>query len=223
MNQPEQITFYYRHEPYGPWWQNQAAPDADTIEPEAFVTATQAYRQTSEGQFIEQQHLTYAHHADFLRLKILLEKGGIYADMDTLFLQPLPEELYARSFVLGVEDPVQSSAGRQPQVSLCNAVILSEPNAAFGRQWLANMYQVFDGTWSQHSCLEAGRLSQLMPDAIHICPQRFFYKHRSTPAGIQTLLLGRDYDYADMYSLHLWAHLWWDKQRRDFALFTRAC
>ena len=220
VNQPEQMTVYYTHEPYGPWWEKIKPHLAlKQIEPEVFVADNPVYSQTPEGQFIQQQQLVYAHQADFLRLKILLEHGGIYADMDTLFLQLVPENLYNQSFVLGAEDPVRSGENEACEDSLCNAFIMSEPAAAFGRQWLANMYQVFDGTWSQHSCLEAGRLSKRMPEAIHICPQRFFYRHRSTPEGVQTLLMGRDFDYTDMYSIHLWAHLWWDKQRRDFSSF----
>ena len=220
VNQPDQMNLYCAHEPFGPWWEKiKPRLTLKKIEPETFITDNPRYSQTQEGLFIQQHQLEYAHQADFLRLKILLEHGGIYADLDTLFLQPLPEDLYHQSFVLGAEAPVRLGASEQGEDSLCNALIMSEPEAAFGAQWLANMYQVFDGTWSRHSCLEAGRLSKMMPETLYICPQHFFYKHPSTPEGIQTLLLGRDYDYAGMYSLHLWAHLWWDKRRRDFSSF----
>ena len=36
-------------------------------------------------------HYSYAHHADFLRLDALAQWGGIYADLDSLFVAPLPE------------------------------------------------------------------------------------------------------------------------------------
>jgi len=220
VNQPDRISFYYWHEPFGPWWERIKPKLAlKRIEPEAFIIDNPLYSQTPEGQFIQHRQLTYAHQADFLRMKILLEHGGIYADLDTLFLQPLPEDSFDQSFVLGAEDPVRPCGSEHWEESLCNAFIMSEPEAAFGKQWLANMYQVFDGTWSRHSCLEAGRLSKIMPAAIQVCPPHYFYRHRSTPEGIQTLLLGQDYDYEGMYSMHLWAHLWWDKWRRDFTSF----
>ena len=30
---------------------------------------------------------------------------------------------------------------------------------------------------------------------------------------------GFDPDYTEVYSMHLWAHLWWDKARTDFTDF----
>ncbi|MBN1139479.1 MAG: glycosyl transferase [Anaerolineae bacterium] len=220
INQPEQISFYYAYEPFGTWWEKiRPKLSLKKVEPETFVIDNPLYGQTQEGQFIQAHQLEYAHQSDFLRLKILLEQGGVYADIDTLFVNPLPEDLFEQAFVLGAENPIRASEGEPLEDSLCNAFIMSEPGAAFGRQWLNHMYQVFDGTWSRHSCLEAGRLSKTMPEAIHICPQHFFYKHPSTPKGVQTLLLGRDYDTTRMYSMHLWAHLWWDKRRRDYTNF----
>ena len=33
------------------------------------------------------EHLRYAHHADFVRLDALIEHGGLYADIDTIFVR----------------------------------------------------------------------------------------------------------------------------------------
>ena len=30
----------------------------------------------------------YAHHSDFIRLDALLARGGVYADVDTIFVRP---------------------------------------------------------------------------------------------------------------------------------------
>ena len=43
----------------------------------------------------------YAHHADFVRLAALIEYGGVYADIDALFLRPFPDELFSEPFVIG--------------------------------------------------------------------------------------------------------------------------
>ncbi len=33
------------------------------------------------------------------------------------------------------------------------------------------------------------------------------------------MLTGFDPDFTDIYSMHLWAHLWWDEGRTDFTDF----
>jgi hypothetical protein len=55
-----------------------------------------------------------------------------------------------------------------------------------------------------------------MPEAIHVVPQTGFYRHAATRRGVRTLLEGHEPDVAGVYSLHLWAHLWWDAWRTDF-------
>jgi hypothetical protein len=78
------------------------------------------------------------------------------------------------------------------------------------------MGEAFDGTWSRHSCVEAARLWAEIPDAVHVVPQRYFYRHAASRAGISALFEAFDPDLHDVYSLHLWAHLWWDSWRTDF-------
>lgn len=217
LNRPEAICFHYRHEPHGVWW--------DRIKPHLtlrYVGSTSAipdakrYEATAEGRLIRDSGWTYAHEADFLRLSILLEEGGVYADMDTLFVNPLATHWLAKAFVLGEEEPLPGADGVL-RVSLCNALIIAQSRAPFARAWLERMAQVFDGTWSRHSNQEATRLWGEMPQAIHVVPQGCFYKHAATRRGIRTLLEGYEPDVAGVYSLHLWAHLWWDAWRTDFA------
>jgi hypothetical protein len=100
--------------------------------------------------------------------------------------------------------------------SLCNAVMLARPAANFPARWRERMADAFDGSWSRHSCQEAARLWSETPDALHVVPQRYFYLHPPTQAGVHALLEACDLDFQDVYSLHLWAHLWWDEWRTDF-------
>jgi hypothetical protein len=216
VNRPRAIFFHCRHEPHGPWWERikphltlRRVPAASAI-PDATL-----YDATAEGRQIRDGGWTYAHEADFLRLSILLDEGGIYADMDTLFVNPLAARWFAQPFVLGEEAPLTGADGVL-RPSLCNALIMAQPAAAFARCWLARMTDVFDGTWSRHSCQEAVRLWGEMPDAVHVLPQTCFYKHAPTRRGVQALLEGYDPDVAGVYSLHLWAHLWWNEWRTDF-------
>ena len=153
-----------------------------------------------------------------MRLDVLIEAGGIYADMDTLFVQALPRRLFEYDFVLGEEPPQAGTLGVL-RPSLCNALILSRPGAAFALRWREQMRRVYDGSWDRHSTREAARLWGEIPAAVHVVPQRFFYRHAFTREGLHTLLAGFDPDYNDVYSMHLWAHLWWDQGRTDFTDF----
>jgi len=219
VHRPEAIHFHCRHEPRGPWWER--------IRPHLTLHAVgeisrgpdaRRYGDTREGRFIEKSGWSYAHEADFLRLEILERWGGIYADMDTLFVQPLPRRLYRHDFVIGEEPPLPGADGVL-RPSLCNALMLARPGAAFVSRWRERAPEAFDGTWSRHSCQEAARLWGEMPEAVHVVPQRYFYLHAPTRAGIHALFEALDPDIHEVYSLHLWAHLWWDEWRTDFTTF----
>lgn len=220
VNAPAAIVFHCHHEPWGPYW-DLIRPHlvVSPIEPEAFVVGNPRYDEHHEGRFIRRKGLDYAHQSDFLRLKLLLAHGGVYADIDTLFVQPMPEAFYRQPFVIGEEDPVAPHDTGRPEASLCNALLMAEPGAWFARVWLERMYEVFDGTWSRHSCTEAARLAPTMPGEVHVVPSRFFYRHMWTRAGLATLFERLDPDVTGVCSLHLWSHLWWSPRRNDFSRF----
>jgi Glycosyltransferase sugar-binding region containing DXD motif len=106
VNDPDAIHFYYRNEPYGEYW--------DRIKPHLklhkLTTQRQLdesrYQATQDGRFILHYGLQYAHEADVLRLEILRDVGGCYADMDTLFVQRYPDELFAHEFAIAEENAV---------------------------------------------------------------------------------------------------------------------
>jgi hypothetical protein len=217
VNRPHAIHFHYRHEPFGPWWEKikphlrlVRAPDVV----EGFAPAR--YADSAEGRFIEQLGLSYAHEADFLRLDILIAHGGVYCDMDTLFVRPYADAWFAQDFAIG-EESAPFAHGQVIRPTLCNAVMFARPGSRFARVWRERMEQVFDGSWSGHSCHEAARLWRVMPDALRVLPREYFYRYGSTIAGLESLLEQSDAEHADIYSLHLWAHLWWEQSRRDFS------
>jgi len=220
VNKPSALHFYYHYQPYGAYWE-LIKPHLTLIEVEleSFVQQNSAYQDHQEGRFIKESKLDYAHQADFIRLKKLIEYGGVYADMDTLFVNPIPEEFYQHPFVIGRELDVVDPVSKQQQPSLCNALLMSEPNSEFAKRWLEASYQSFDGTWSTHSCQQAATLASESPDKVHVAPQRAFFKHMWTKDGINTLFKGLDEDFSGVYSMHMWNHLWWDKSRLDFSDF----
>jgi hypothetical protein len=221
-NRPQSICFHYRHEPQGPWWERiKPHLTLRRVDAASAIPDAARYDATPEGRLIRDAGWGYAHEADFLRLSILLDEGGVYADMDTLFINPLPAHWFAKPFVLGEEAPLPGADGVL-RPSLCNALIMARPAATFARRWLERMTQAFDGTWSRHSWQEAVRLWGEIPEAVHVVPQTCFYKHAATRKGVRTLLERHDPDISGVYSLHLWAHLWWDAWRTDFTTLHAA-
>lgn len=206
---PDAVHFHYQHEPHGPLW--------DAIRPHLQLRRidprTPAAGHTYSDPAMEA--FRYAHAADFLRVEILLREGGVYADMDSLFLRPFPADWRAYPCVMGHERPPRGAEG-----SLCNALILAQPGAEFCRLWLEQMDAAFDDSWSNHSTLLPYRLSQAHPELIHVEPEASFFALDWTPEGIGDLFL-RDAALPEQArSLHLWAHLWFDAGREDFSVFS---
>jgi len=219
---PDAIHLHHRHDLWGPWWERIAphlTPHRVGQEPRGFDRSR--YAATGEGRLIAARGWDYAHEADFLRLEILREAGGAYADIDTLFVERYPDDWFERECVVGEEPPVVGDDGVLAP-SLCNAVILARPGARFVERWLDDARRSFDGTWSRHSCSAAGRLWSEAGEALHVLPQRTFYRHGPSRAGIASLFEERDDRLDGVASLHLWAHLWWDASRTDFTRFCAA-
>jgi Glycosyltransferase sugar-binding region containing DXD motif len=213
VNKPDAVMFHCQNEPWGEYW-DRIRPQLTLVpvKPDPFVSSFE-YRDANIGS------LRYAHLADIARLEILVEHGGIYADMDTLFVAPLPETLFHQSFVMGLETADWSAAAKQAGGSLCNAWMMSEPRAPFAREWLARTYESFDGSWSAHSTLLPFRLSQDHPDWIHVEPARSFFHFDYYPAGLRNIFKRRAHDLEGVCSMHLWSHCWWDARTRNTARF----
>ena len=163
--------------------------------------------------YIEKYQLQYAHQADFIRLRALLEHGGVYADIDTLFVKPYPEEFFSKPCVMGRENVPGD------RESLCNALILAEKDSVFIERWLSRMYEVFDGSWNRHSCIEPSLLSKEMPGEIDVVDREYFFHYPCTVAGLASLLGKVDMPAEKVCSIHLWSHLWWDPSLTDFLHF----
>jgi hypothetical protein len=214
VQRPERIVLHCGHRPFGRYW--------DLLEPHVTLAPAEqvaAVTAASTNETLVPRRFRYAHHADFVRLDALVEQGGFYADLDTLFVAPFPETLLAAPFVLGREDDVRDELTGVVRPSLCNALLLSRPRSTFAVLWRRTAESALNGTWSNHSTLLPYELSRRFPDAVHVEPRRSFYRYGPNRDDLATLLEGLDRDRAGIYSIHLWAHLWWAQERRDFSDF----
>jgi len=213
VNNPKTVMFHFRYEPWGGFW-DRIRPQLILVpvNPDSFI-ASFRYPDASLDR------LRYAHMADLTRLQIMVEHGGIYADMDTLFVSPLPDSFFEESFILGRETVHWTEAASQAGGSLCNAWMMGELGAPFAREWLARTYESFDGSWNAHSTVLPFRLAIEHPDWIHIEPSRSFFHFDYNVSGIRNIFKRRVRDWSGIFSMHLWSHCWWDASTRNAAFF----
>ena len=210
--EPDLIYFHYKNLPWGPWW-DRVAPHVRLHEVDLVPDVTAA--DYSLGAVPPSYR--YAHHADFVRLDALIEHGGVYADIDTVFVRPFRPDLFERSFVIGAEPPVTDERTGESRPSLCNALLMAEAGSTFARTWRERMADALDGTWSNHSGFLSRALSEEMPGAVHVEPASTFFPFPSDPLGLSQLFEERHGIPTATLSIHLWAHLWWERGRRDFS------
>jgi hypothetical protein len=212
--QPDEIVLHVHQLPYGLYW-DLARPlvrleridpiDAvDRIVPEEF------------------RPFAYAHHADVIRLDVLEREGGLYADIDTIFYRPVPDDLWRAEAVIGREADVTYPDAPAGEPSLTNALLMAQPGTWFIAEWRRRILGAMDATWSGHSCRLATRLAGERPDQVQIEPQSTFSPFDHTPAGLRALLVEPLVPTAfdGTTSVHLMAHLWWHRNRRDFVAFS---
>ena len=215
-NHPNNIYFYYLNKPHGHYW--------DLIEDQLTLVEVDSVDHVSNFDYENKgvKQYSYAHHADFIRLEKLIEHGGVYADMDSLFVNKIPDDLFHKPFVIGREHDVADEQGHL-RASLCNAFLMAQKGSDFATTWLSSMSGAFDGTWSNHSTILPERLSREHPDWVHIEPPDTFYKHMWTKEGIHTLFKGIDRDTDGVVSFHLWNHLWWSRWTTCGQQNAKAC
>lgn len=228
VHRPDQIIFHYAFEPTGEWW-DRARP---LVTPRHVDPPDRIF-----GRPVDH----YAHRADVLRLEVLIERGGIYLDVDVLSLRPFASLRHSACVM-----------GQEAGTGLCNAVILAEPGAPFLRRWYDEYRTFRDDEWNEHSVKLPARLRHQYPDLIHVeGPYAFFYPlfddptaawlwgaslparryytrvsiegHLSRligrrsprpPVPLMHLLGGPSWQYRRLqqsYCIHLWQSLWQDR------------
>lgn len=211
INQPEKIFFYYHYEPYGPLW--------DLIKPQLTLIKIdlRPAQFTTEVEEKASDQYRYAHAADFVRLEQVIARGGVYADIDTIFIRKLPPALFNHDAVVGLEADVLNCVTGEVKKSVCNAFFLGAANSTFLQTWLTRMPHAFDGSWSNHACQLPYQIAQEQPDTVTVLPDTAFFALSPHPNDLKRLYQEYVELPQDAYNLHLWNHLWWSPWRKDFS------
>lgn len=209
---PEEIHFHYKELPWGPHFE-RVRPYLTLHEVELVPEVLDV---DYEAGSVPDRYL-YAHHADFIRLNALIEHGGIYADIDTIFVSEFPGHLFEEPFVIGREPPVKDPQSGELRPSLCNALLMSEAGSEFATRWREEMASWLDGSWSNHSGFLAYDLAEQLAEKVRIEPADTFFSVPCTPDGLAGLLEREEPLAPGALSVHLWAHLWWERERSDFS------
>lgn len=191
---PEQVYFYFEHEPQTAWWK--------LVEPLINKVKIEAPR-----QIFGRPLLSPAHRADAVRMMALADRGGIYLDADVMVHRDF-DDLLGNNVVLGQE-------GADGQYGLCNAVILARPHSEFITRWL-DQYRWFRGTfhdqpfWNEHSVQLPHFMSKLFPQEITVLGQDAFFGMSWRAEDMYRLFVAPDViDVSKMYASHLWETVSW--------------
>ena len=151
-----------------------------------------------------------AHKADILRLQKLIERGGIYLDLDVICRNPFTPLLNNR-VVLGKEVNMGKLVG------LCNAVILAQKQENYTRRFLEgfdpnrSLWQGFRSTgpkdiyYSEISIKYSHFLANYWPEEIYVEDEKSFYYPNYEEGQLREFFIEEDRGQFDKcYCHHLW-------------------
>lgn len=106
--------------------------------------------------------------ADFTRLEILYEEGGIYSDFDIIWIKPV-DELRKINAELIASNDITSYCNDFPN-SIQIGAFLSEPKSAFVAKWLNGYknYHLYPGDYAAVSMCEPYKLYEKEPKKVYI-------------------------------------------------------
>ncbi len=197
LNEGFSARVYYHYDPSGEYW-------------ERIKGRVELVRVPVPNEVFGNPVEHYAHKADVLRLRILLEHGGIYLNLDTICQRPFAELLDGR-VVMGKEE-VEHANGARSLLGLCNALIIAPAHAEFLQMWYETYHDFKGGpsgdAWNKFPVQVPMALARKRPDLLRLEPATSFYWPSWTNQGIDALF-SKDLEFPDAFSFHLWESKSW--------------
>ena len=182
INNPDILYFYYHYLPYGKWWNKLKMIPNIILEKIDIPThiGSKVIKKT-------------AHKADWVRMNMLYDRGGIYLDIDTICIKPW-KHLLNNDVVLGKEIPNNG---------ICNAIMFSKPKSEFFKIWLDEYESHFnpDG-WREASIDLPETLAKKYPNLLTLKKHDIFFLP-SFNKVIDIFVNNKEIS-DNLISLHLW-------------------
>lgn len=181
INKPDKIYFNYHYEPYGAWYNKlKLIPNIKLVKID--IPTHIGNKQINKT----------AHKADWVRMNVLYNKGGIYLDIDTICVNPW-KHLLNRDVVLGKEVPN----------GICNAIMFTKPKSDFFKLWLDKYESHFNTNgWREASIELPEKLSKKFPNLITLKEPDVFFLPNYTET--QKIFVDNKEIPNNLISLHLW-------------------
>lgn len=181
INNPDIIYFYYHYEPFGKWWDKLIK-----------IPSIKLIKIDIPTHIGNKKLKKTAHKADWVRMNILFNKGGIYLDIDTICIKPW-NHLLNKDVVLCKEVPS----------GICNAIMITKPKSKFFKLWLDEYENHFnpDG-WREASIELPETLSKKYPNLLTVKEPDVFFLPNYTET--HKIFVNDNEIPSNLISLHLW-------------------
>jgi Glycosyltransferase sugar-binding region containing DXD motif len=193
---PQKLYIHSVHKPHGPFWTMAEKEFSKSIEVKEILEPISIFGHSPGPR-------AFAHKSDIARMNILTAQGGIYIDSDIIVLRSF-EDLMKHPLTLGL----------QTDKNLCNAVILTQSNSVFLREWYEGYRHAnFEKCWDCTSVQFPSKLwaNATMKNLVNALPVEAFYdpsfgrhdvrelyqENKEKPARVRP-------PYDGKYGQHLW-------------------
>jgi len=187
--QPDVIYFHTNLEPIGPYWKRVVQLPKFKIN----------YRQPPTTLFGEKvkDPAYYTSHSNVDRVKVLMEYGGIYLDLDVLVTRPFDE---LRRYPCTI--------GREQETKSCGSVIICAKDSPFLLLWINSYlddYQVNE--WAYNTGQVPFNLARRYPHLVNLDENRI---NRPNFKELDVIWGSTRFNWQNNYAVHLWYRLWKD-------------
>lgn len=189
--QPDVIYFHTNIPPVGPYWQRVLKlPKLEVNYREPPITLY--------GQKIKEPFY-YTSHSNVDRVKVLMEYGGIYLDLDVLVTRPFDE--LRRQFACTI--------GREQETKACGSVIICSRHSPFLLLWINSYiddYRIEE--WAYNTGQVPFNLARRFPHLVHMDEDRI---NRPNFDELELIWGAGRFNWRRNYAVHLWYRLWKDR------------
>ena len=129
-------------------------------------------------------------YSNYDKVKIIMEKGGIYLDLDVMVTQSF-DELRRHDCTVGYESDNK----------ICSGVIVCVQNHAFLYLWLSSYYDDYSKRWSYNSGIVPSRIIERFPELVHTSKDKI---HRPSFRELDKIWGKTPYPWKKNYTIHTW-------------------